>query len=129
MEQLSGPVRPRTGGSCLLKRGIIQCHYHARSAGTKQASRLTPEKKPLSRPLKGPEPSQGPLLPARAPEPNPENRSRVCSLQYHRNKGVSEGSSRSEVNPASTEVPEDPGLAKSPASASAGDRGRLRSPR
>ncbi|KAK1332554.1 hypothetical protein QTO34_007237 [Cnephaeus nilssonii] len=51
------------------------------------------------------------------------------SVQYHRNKGVSEGSSRSEVNPASTEVPEDPGLAKSPASASAGDRSRLRSPR
>ncbi|EPQ04045.1 Coiled-coil domain-containing protein 13 [Myotis brandtii] len=50
------------------------------------------------------------------------------SVQYHRNKGVSEGSSGPEVGPAHTEVPEDAGLAKSPASA-AGDHGRLRSPR
>ncbi|XP_036287867.1 coiled-coil domain-containing protein 13 isoform X1 [Pipistrellus kuhlii] len=49
------------------------------------------------------------------------------SMQHQRNKGVSQGSSGSEVNPASTEVPEDAGLAKSPASAS--DHSRLRSPR
>ncbi|XP_036189197.1 coiled-coil domain-containing protein 13 [Myotis myotis] len=49
------------------------------------------------------------------------------SVQYHRNKGVSEGSSGLEVGPAHTEVPEDAGLAKSPASV--GDHGRLRSPR
>ncbi|XP_023599456.1 coiled-coil domain-containing protein 13 [Myotis lucifugus] len=45
------------------------------------------------------------------------------SAQYHRNKGVSEGSGGPEVGPAPTEVPEDTGLA------SAGDHGRLRSPR
>ncbi|ELK25108.1 Coiled-coil domain-containing protein 13 [Myotis davidii] len=51
------------------------------------------------------------------------------SVQYHRNKGASEGSGGPEVGPAHTEVPEDAGLAKSPASASMGDHSRLRSPR
>eukprot|EP00069_Balaena_mysticetus_P022341 bmy_03307T0 len=50
------------------------------------------------------------------------------SMQYLRNKGVGEGSSGPEVNPASTKFPEDPGLTKSPASA--GDHaGRLGSSR
>lgn len=132
VEQLSGPspASPRPGQHPAEER-----HYatslSCKERGTTQAWRLAPEEKPLSCPLKGPESSQGPLLPARASEPNPEPRSRVCSPQYHRNKGVSQGSSGSEVNPASTEaseVPEDPGLPKSPASAT-GDRGRLRSPR
>ncbi|XP_045385805.1 coiled-coil domain-containing protein 13 isoform X1 [Lemur catta] len=38
-------------------------------------------------------------------------------VQYLRNKGVGEGSSGPEVNPASTKFLEDPGLTKSPASA------------
>ncbi|XP_007106839.2 coiled-coil domain-containing protein 13 [Physeter macrocephalus] len=50
------------------------------------------------------------------------------SMQYLRNKGVGEGSSGAEVNPASAKFPEDPGLTKSPASA--GDHaGRLGSSR
>uniref|UniRef100_A0A8D2BEF4 Coiled-coil domain-containing protein 13 n=1 Tax=Sus scrofa TaxID=9823 RepID=A0A8D2BEF4_PIG len=42
------------------------------------------------------------------------------SVQYLRNKGVGEGSSGPEVNPATTKFPNDLGLARSPASA-AGD--------
>ncbi|XP_057562245.1 coiled-coil domain-containing protein 13 [Hippopotamus amphibius kiboko] len=50
------------------------------------------------------------------------------SVQYLRNKGVGEGSSGPEVNPASSKFPEDPGPTKSPASA--GDHaGRLGSSR
>ncbi|XP_008568063.1 PREDICTED: coiled-coil domain-containing protein 13 [Galeopterus variegatus] len=50
------------------------------------------------------------------------------SVQYLRNKGVSEGSSGPEVNPTYTKFLEDPGLTKSPASA--GDHvGRLGSSR
>ncbi|MBW00140.1 Coiled-coil domain-containing protein 13, partial [Eschrichtius robustus] len=50
------------------------------------------------------------------------------SMQYLRNKGVGEGSSGPEVNPASAKFPEDPSLTKSPASA--GDHaGRLGSSR
>ncbi|XP_060018247.1 coiled-coil domain-containing protein 13 [Lagenorhynchus albirostris] len=50
------------------------------------------------------------------------------SMQYLRNKGVGEGSSGPEVNPASAKLPEDPGLTNSPSSA--GDHaGRLGSSR
>ncbi|XP_007445758.1 PREDICTED: coiled-coil domain-containing protein 13 [Lipotes vexillifer] len=50
------------------------------------------------------------------------------SMQYLRNKGVGEGSSGPEVNPASAKFPEDSGLTNSPASA--GDHaGRLGSSR
>nr|KAF6474946.1 hypothetical protein HJG63_011059 [Rousettus aegyptiacus] len=50
------------------------------------------------------------------------------SVQYHRNKGVGEGSSEPEVSPAYAKFLEDPGLTKPPASA--GDHsGRLGSSR
>lgn len=54
-----------------LKRGIINCHYHARSAFTKQASLCTPEKKPLSYPLKALKSSQDPSCLLQASEPEP----------------------------------------------------------
>lgn len=112
-----------------LKRGIISCHYNARSAFTKQASLCTPEKKP---PFISPEsPKIKPRPPPAFSRPlsqSPENGTHICSLQYLRNKGVGEGSSGPEVNPASAKFPEDPGLTNSPASA--GDHaGRLVSSR
>uniref|UniRef100_A0A4X1TJ41 Coiled-coil domain-containing protein 13 n=1 Tax=Sus scrofa TaxID=9823 RepID=A0A4X1TJ41_PIG len=51
------------------------------------------------------------------------------SVQYLRNKGVGEGSSGPEVNPATTKFPNDLGLARSPASAAGDHAGRLGSSR
>lgn len=115
-----------------LKRVIIRRHYHARSAFTaftKQAWLSTPEKKPLSYPLKAPSSSQGPPPAFSRPlSQSAENRPHICSLQYLQNKGVGKGSGGTEVNTAYTKFLEDPGQTKSPASA--GDHvGRLGSSR
>lgn len=75
--------------------------------------------------MKAPKSSQPPPPPppalSRPLSQRPENQTHICSLQYHRNKGVGEGSSEPEVSPAYAKFLEDPGLTKPPASA--GDHG------